>query len=73
MSVLLDGFTVLIGDLEITDLSQPHGRSKIQVYKRNHHKIANNGAVVVGEYNKIHYNYNEAIEDFLELKKKFYA
>ena len=70
IQILLDGNTILHRDLEITDLTnynQIGVRPRIQVYKRNNRTVRKH-KVVTEEYNKIHYNYIEAIRDFLRLK-----
>lgn len=69
VKVLLDGNTIVYNDIEMTDLSSNIlPRSRIQVYKKRL-RVSENGRYVNREYNKIHYNYLEAVQDFLRLKE----
>lgn len=69
IKVLIDGNTVVYGDLEMTDLSSSLlPRARIQVYKKKLRSVEN-GKFVSREYNKIHWNYVEAVRDFLRIKE----
>jgi hypothetical protein len=66
--VLREGNTIVYNDLEMTDLSSNLiPRSRIQVYKKRL-RVLENGKYVNREYNKIHYNYLEAVQDYLRIK-----
>lgn len=68
MTVLLDENVISHNDLHIVDLSRPHfPRPRIQVYQQKS-KTVKKGKVTFQEYNKIHYNYLDAIKDFLRLR-----
>ena len=70
IQVLLTGNTISYKDLEITDLTDyrnPDPRPRVQVYKRKN-RIMKNKAFVTEEYNRVFYNYVDAIRDFLRMK-----
>lgn len=68
IQMLLEGNVVVYNDLEMSSLSGISERIRIQVYKRRLRTKDRNGKDVVQEYNKIHYNYMDAVHDFLSLR-----
>ena len=71
LMVLLHGNTIVYKDIEMTDLTPKNSsRLRIQVYKKSDRTLNKNKQFVNREYNKIHYNYNDAISDFMRLRGK---
>ena len=71
LGAILDGFTVIKGDAEISDLgfrmNNWGDKPRVQVYKRRHKEIDKKGHPQWKEYSKLFSNYREAVENFLGL------